>query len=573
MKDGERNITAAHAGWLILILAAGLWLRTVGFSWGLPTPEFYQTQTFYPDEQLVFITLKGMNPSRLEFRPSKDGALLGLGPFYAYLVGATVWAAEKAGFVRSTDNSAEQKPVENVRKLYQLGRAVNVALALLTIVAVFLFASRIRSANTGLLTALIVALLPIHVYFSQTMARDISQLFFWTASLLFLSRVKRSDENLFPALAGLCLGFSAACKYSSLLLCLSLPVALWLPDGGEKPPLARFLRSKTLLFALAGIPAGYLIGNPYSLLAFHDFAAEFAVSLRAVGGLQGSDAFQAGGGWKFFGLTAWVYGAGTAMAAVFAFGFVRALFRRDRWDWILLAAAVPYLAVNMASNARFVRYLMPLIPLAAYWSARLVSDMRERSFRNDLPAHRHTLVISALWIVLALTARYSWNYAGALNVPDTRITASEWIRDYVPDGASIGTASTPYFHHPSRIGQQFWHPGTIDGAMHRIVNLEFSRDRTVEQRPDYIVLSDYDYFPLETMSSEAAQAHPRWGFLEYVARSGEYSPIRRFEEDISFDGSRGDRPFFPHDWRYPFPTIVVFQRSDLVFPPKGRKPL
>lgn len=544
--DSREYPPAKAWGVLALVLLIGLSLRVWGLSWGLPVPEFPQTQTYYPDEQLVFITLKSMRPAEGNFRPSAEGGLLGLGPFYAYLTGAAAWAASRLGILRLGDTAFYHAHPAELNKLYLTGRWVNVALALATAFFLFLGANRLYGPAAGLLAAAIYSWSPAPVFFSQAMSRDISQVCFLVlAYLLAVFSFTHNDAgkksllpSAFVSLSGFCFGLSLASKYSSFLFFPSFLIAIYLFQKN------RLLKS--LACFLGGCGLGFFLGNPYAFLAFGDFGVEFIQTWRIVNGFQSSDAFQKGGGWLFYGVTAWRYGVGIPLALLLLGGILWAAYRRSGWDWVWASAILPYLIVNAGSNARFVRYTLPLLAIMSLWAARAVVETGPSSggWRTGLKA--------AVLLVFLATLAVTGDQVNSLRGEDARLAASRWSATHMPAGSRVATAGTPYFHHPNLVGTCYWRPDSANPFQVSVLN--YSVDRLKEMNPDYVVLTDYDYFPLE----KGLPDHPWRPFLQAVMRSGDYEQVAVFDKK---PGGFRSGDFFPHDWRYPFPEIRIYQRA------------
>jgi 4-amino-4-deoxy-L-arabinose transferase-like glycosyltransferase len=124
---------------------------------------------------------------------------------------------------------------------------------------------------------------------------------------------------------------------------------------------------------------------------------------------------------------------GLAAWAGFAAALVRWL-RRGSWaDTLLLAWAGPYLAIIGLFHARYLRYMLPLVPILCILAAQLLT-VRRRSFSAML--WRRILGVGYGGLILC-TCAYSLVFASLYTAPHSWITASEWIYNQVPAGSTL----------------------------------------------------------------------------------------------------------------------------------------
>ena len=101
-------------------------------------------------------------------------------------------------------------------------------------------------------------------------------------------------------------------------------------------------------------------------------------------------------------------------------------------DWILLAWVVPFFAVTVSFDVKFLRYLLPIYPMLVLWAAAWLQGWAERSRAGRWA--RGTVVAGTALYLLAFLAIYTR--------PHTTVTASEWFYSHVPRRARRSSPRT-----------------------------------------------------------------------------------------------------------------------------------
>jgi hypothetical protein len=213
-----------------------------------------------------------------------------------------------------------------------------------------------------------------------------------------------------------------------------LPVLAWLTSSGHD----RRWRRVAAMTAGGGIVCAltFLAAAPYTLIRFADVwrtvrwerahvtGAHFGFDLN-VGGLP----FQPVVYQLFVGLP-FVLGIPLCLSA-FA-GGIAAIRRRDRSQLLVLGAAVgPVAAVVLLARVVFLRYLLPLVPLAALAAAVGVITLWGSG-------RRRARALAAAWVVVVVvhTGLFTGSLVSQLS-PQARVEAANWILEHVPPGSEI----------------------------------------------------------------------------------------------------------------------------------------
>ena len=210
--------------------------------------------------------------------------------------------------------------------------------------------------------------------------------------------------------AGLAAGLAASAKYPGVFLLAPLAVAAW----------GRWLRLAASVLLGA---AAFLAASPY--VAVHPSRAwddVMRVQRLARDGWLGFEH----DGFALFAFVERLWDGLGPVLAVAAAGLALALWQRRRADLVLASFVLVYFASLLPARAHFDRYLLPLVPAL-----------------GALAGRGRTLVpVTLLLLVVPLT--WSIQDAVRLTRTDTRVVAERWIREHVPEEATIAAeSSTP----------------------------------------------------------------------------------------------------------------------------------
>ena len=308
-----------------------------------------------------------------------------------------------------------------------------VSVAILGVASVWLLyltGTRLFDRRVGLLAAAIEAVAFLPVFYAHFALNDAPLLFPITLSLLGTAGVLYRGRKVDYLLAGVGLGLSCATKYNGGIVLVPLIVAL-ISRMKEEGGLARMWLG--ILLAAASALGAFVIANPYSVLALHEFRGGIshqasASKIPKLGAYHGSGiAYYL---WSFTWGLGWV-------PSLAALGGALTVWRRDRRLGFLLVPCVLLFVVFMSTYARyFGRYLLPIFPLvcllAAYFAWEAVDLVARRK-----PRWRPAV---AGIVVLAMCAQgliYSIHSSAILARPYTSALARRWMVANIPAGTRI----------------------------------------------------------------------------------------------------------------------------------------
>ena len=436
---------------VVAVLALAVGLRVIALRWGLPDET--HLFSYHPDE---YHSLRGML-SLAAGDPNPH--FFNYGSLYLYLVAAAC-VLRHPGYVLADDLWAAGGPglPAALRDWTLDARMVTVALGTLTVLVMYMLARRIWGHRAGLIAALTLAVMPLHVVHSHYATVDVPMTFFITLTLLLSVRALEEPSWRNFAWAGAAAGLAASVKYSGIV-CLVAPATVWVmllartrrrktatakangtAVGGEGTP--RHERMMAWLVPIVLVVAAvvaFAVTSPFTFLdwdnAWRDIRFEmqhmrlgddpWALSAEPCGWLFHLKQLAFGGGWLF--LFAGVLGVDPG---------------KIEWKLVpLLVFGVVLFAVIGNASVRYARYEVALAPVIAVAAAWVGASGHLGRRRRVVPG-----VIVAVGIAAALVTSVVYLHGMATAQPRARALAA--IEAYVPPDAMLGIVSHPWFHAP-----------------------------------------------------------------------------------------------------------------------------
>lgn len=192
----QYNSNYAWVIWPILTLA--LVLRVIGIDFGLP-------MAYHPDEPILVMATKQFFSG--DFNPHNF--------YYPSLLMYTMHAVERVYYLFATG------PVDNYT-LYLLSRLTVVGFSLATIFLLFIIGKRMRNVTTGLVAALILSLIPLHLIHSHFATTDVPLAFFVLLTLLYTGKLAKEGSTKLYILTGLFFGLTVSMKVPGAMVFFSI---------------------------------------------------------------------------------------------------------------------------------------------------------------------------------------------------------------------------------------------------------------------------------------------------------------------------------------------------------------
>ena len=473
--------------WLALLAAAMLrfWALPQGvpFSPGVDEPEVME-------RAVRMMKTADFNPHFFDY-PS----------LYMYVQAAVAVLRFTFGAMRGLWGGLAQAPTE---EFYVWGRAVTAILGTATVWVVY-HAGRRWSGRTALLSAVLLAVMPLHVRESHYVLTDVPATFLVMLTFLFSLRAHEQRTAWAFALAGAAAGLAGATKYNGVLAVLMPLIACVMTP-------ARPSRAIATLCIFAAMVAAFLAAAPYTMLALPTFLNSFA---------RLSSEYRAPPVtpepiWliylKHLRIALYWPGSLIVMAGI-VLGFRRLWTGPDRLKWALVTLfPLAYFRFISGQNIFYGRYLLPLVPFLSIMAGAAVVWIVGRLRHLQIPPRTRSVAVVVLILsVIAPPAYTSIGYdAGAAKVWTTE-QAYNWIRRELPAGSHIQLEGSLAIKLPTTFRATYVKQLRLSGV-------EFYKDTDI----DYLVASSQcfgDYFqnPDKT-PAEYAEYQRIFAQTEEVAR-------------------------------------------------------
>lgn len=412
--------------WFVLapLLAFAFALRVWGVKQGLPfVYNIDEAGHFVP--KAVEMSAHGLNPHYFVNPPALT---------YVLHVAFTLWF----GGAHGVSGEFASHP----GNVYLLARVIVGLLSTGAVWLLYLLGSRLFDRRVGLLAAAVEAVAFLPVFYGHLALNDAVTLLPLTLSLFGSAGVMRRGRRIDYALAGIGLGLACASKYTAGIALVPLAAAV----------AAHYLASPTtatrevlvgVAIAAACALGSFLAANPYALLDYSRFHSELVHQSSLSEEAQGKLGAPKQGGLLYY-LWSFTWGLGWAPALA-ALGGAIAIWRRDaRIAWMLVPAALLFLAFMGLQDRYFGRWLLPIFPiaclLAAYSGYAIVtavggSGVAKRSGRRAAARLAAFAIVAVA--LLGQGVLYSVHNDLVLSRADTRNLARAWLVAHVPRGARI----------------------------------------------------------------------------------------------------------------------------------------
>ncbi len=545
---------------LAAVLLGGLGLRLWGVRQGLPYAYNADEADHFVAHAIEMFAGSTLNPHYFANPPA-----------FTYLLHALFAIAY--GGASGAVHTFELHPQD----VYTLARVAAAALGTIALWLLYLTGARLFSRAVGLLAAAIEAVAFLPVFYAHLALNDAPTLAPATLSLLGSAGVLRKGRVRDYLLAGVGLGLACATKYTAGIVLVPLLAAFALRSGGRS--------LVGILLAGASALAAFLIANPYALLDYHSFHSELVHQSTLSSESQGKLGAPKDGGLAYY-LWALTWGLGWAPSLAALAGAVTIWRHERRVGWMLVPAALLFLAFMGTEGRYFGRWLMPIFPVLCLLGAFFVVQTAHWAGRPLHGATARALLTALLVVAVLVQGLVSSVHAGiVLSRADTRNLTRAWMLAHIPAGAKIvaepvepeewarsvepgtSTAANPYrWHLYPALALRVAPSGTIAPAFIREVGLEDYETTLYPSLVGFYEREGYCWVISGSTESGRAFADPHAvpaaiAYYRQLARSGRIvyrsSPYARgqgpvaFNFDWSFD-------YYPQAYARPGPQMTIY---------------
>lgn len=401
--------------WLIIFTLTGAFLRFYNINWdsGL---------TFHPDERNIDAAV-----SRISFFDQLDPEFFAYGGFPIYLYRA---AGEIIYYV-TKDNSW----LHDWGKINIIGRSFSAFFSTLSIPAVYFLAKKLFNKRVAILAAFFTT---FAVAFIQTAHYGITESFLALMAIVICSislNILSSPNSKNYLKSGLLLGLATTAKTSGISLLIYPLIAHLLSMSKSKTGnflLKEIKRSIYLVVLLLAALATFTLLSPFTILSWEKFMESMHYESRVVtGSLQVPYTLQFTNTipylfqvknlfWQLGPLTVF-----SLMGIVF-FSFNKKVNRRKRI--LFLSFPLSYFIYVGSWHTKFIRYMIPVSPFFIILASHILIYIKRKSS-----------VVGSFLIIITCLLTFSWATAffTIYTREQTRIVASKWIYNNIPEGSKI----------------------------------------------------------------------------------------------------------------------------------------
>lgn len=478
---------------LWLILLGAFIFRMIGLSWGLPND--LRAFSLHPDEQVNFLYAREIVPGKLDFTPSfyNYGTLyLTLLRFVSDIVGTYSGGIDQNG----------QFSTAALAWTHLAGRFLNVIFGTVLVGLSFGVARRIVDLKWAILSAAFVAVSPALLVHSRFQTVDMLAAMLTMATVYCAVRILDEDAPVtkLTVWGAVCAGLSMGTKYIGIVAIFALIPAL--------------IHRKKLGLFVAAFPIAllaFLVSTPGAILENQKFVQDFMFELNHSKEGHGI-VFAATSPAPLYHLGNFIVGL-SPLGLVFGLvGLIFAILKRKPGSAILITFFIVYFAAVSGGSIKFMRYVLPLIPILAVGFGYLIQEISQQGRER----------IALLVGLLIVGGIDRGGFVGGATVTaqmameDPRDAAGRWIKEKGDVG--IALASDPWFWSPSihpevpatrMLGpnrlREIWagwtkptlirYPATRPEDIYdwdvRILN---------EQKPEYVSFSSLEYAAVERLT-------------------------------------------------------------------------
>ncbi len=437
----KNNISWAALG---LILVAGGILRFSGLNWD----GGYHLQ---PDERYISMALSALKPPRSwgeYLDPNRSPLSPYINNFGAYIYGqlpltVLTYLSRLVG-------------MNGYDKTYLLGRGISAIMDTLSIVLVYKLGKRLWNCRVGVIGAAFYAFAPLPIQYSHFMMMESWMTFSWLLAILILTRLPRDVPDgtslAMTGIAGVGLGTALAVKLSSVVLIPLIVIVMIIALFSFKDSPCRTAGRILLIIFVAILSFRFFQPTIFASVSWldwslrQDFYQAFNFQRLAI---EGKVMFPPQ--WQWVGTTRWwfplknmvLWGMGPAAGGLAAAGVIWQIWRirqirsafalrasaGKRISLIRLILAVWLAAVFVWQGGKFVknmRYFLPFFPLYVLFAASVVVSLK-----------RTVLARTVLFVSILSAGLWAIMFTNIYRLPTTRVAASEWIYENIPEGSKI----------------------------------------------------------------------------------------------------------------------------------------
>jgi len=326
-----------------------------------------------------------------------------------------------------------------------IGRYISALFDTGIVFIIYLLGKKIFNKKVGLLSSVFYSLSVFPIQASHFFAVDVMLTFFVILTLYFIVILLINNNIKLIINIGLSFGFALATKISSILLVvpISLGILFFCLINKKKTVVKIISLFKYLFITLLLSFFTFILLEPYSVIDFATFSRQTLEQSRMT-----KDAFTFPYTLQYVNTIPYLYhlknmtlwGMGIPLGVLSIIGslyitfyVIKEFFKKKYLSeksffpiLIILSFFWIYFFITGRFAIKFMRYFLPIYPLFILFGANLIFSLRN-------------IVVKIICIILAVSwcLIYSISFLSIYSKPTTRLSASNWISNNIPEGAII----------------------------------------------------------------------------------------------------------------------------------------
>jgi len=517
--------------WLATAMMLGLAFCLYGSNWG-------RIECWNPDQMaLLPIFIDGKPP----FQPTNYYKP----PFHTYL---NFLLAETPAWLATNMLATTYRYSPSLILFFS--RSLTAFLFFGSILLVYLIARDTFNVDVARVLAMLFSTTAGIVAFAHFLTADVPVLFWMLLSFYFAQKIVVQPSRVYYLCAGFLTGLATATKYNGLAVGIAIVMAHLL-SGGRRT-LKDVALDKNLIYGLGMVPIGFTLGNPYSVLDYQRFLADFLYNYQTTSVYFGNVTGHNYGGFlrlvmDIVGLPVFAILLVALLLCVDSLIFRPETLNRKNKLIILLLTVVGLYYLKFGSFPRLEeRFVLPIVPYLFIFTAVFWEKL--------LP--KKILFLAIVVAMLVYNSICSF-YVGKRFLEDPRMEAQIWAAKNVPAGALM--VQTPYVPRWEK-----W-PGTQFRV--ETIPLVSGRKRLFEAK-----LSEIEYVFEYLNTAERNDDKVSWYSLEKLQElEADFIAVDSFYYERFLGTDIGElypsiRLFFTKLLAENYPYTIVFERKSKSYP-------
>lgn len=403
--------------WLLALLLLATWLYTWGLTRNLPYAN-EADENIFVDRAIVMLSTGDWNPRWF----GHPGSTI----FYPLLAIYRLWTWWSGGAYPDLPTWFAAEPAP----FYYLARLLSVAYTLLAVPLTYQIGRRVFNATTGVVGATLLLTYPTLLLHIKSVRTDgvgltLALLAIWACLQLY----QRPTLGHHLA-AGIVIGLGVASRY---FLVLFTPLLLWCSWLATSPAVGKEDWRRLVrpwLGALLALGVSFALSTPYFILDFsHAWQGLLTEGRSTHPGADGLSPLQ-NFFWYFAQIAHSEYGLVQSLFA--SVGVMAILVQRRALPLSLVGSALLFLAGIAVSPLHWLRWALPIFPIAALISAQGLVTTVDLIIRQQPKVPACYLLGGLLVAAMAVPGLYSLQLSIQDANPNTRLAARLWLLEHLP---------------------------------------------------------------------------------------------------------------------------------------------